>query len=389
MQKGSALNKEITVGRAVNWDALRALAMFLVLVTHAAYSLGPIGECDTGLLISSAAIICDPIFFALSGYFAIRALKRSLKDYYLNKVATIILPLFVYSIVLYLYSALHAGRGLFIGDYFIFFADHLSGAWWFIPALVPCLVAAPFIAKGFEALSDRQVFALGCILAALFAFGAVFSFLRWACLQLGVESLSSLCSVMLNLVPPSMLTKAPQFFELFILGGIFRRLAPYITKRVSNGLIACGFVCWVIDVSFALCNISRSDPSFFWLFVAIGAMALCERVTIRSHVAQCAISWAAMRSYSIYLLNLEALGIANAIFYDLSVFGVVATMAVPMRILMWAAMVLCAYGIALVAASLIDIALLKPAQRAFRRLCMKSARSVAQERQSEKAPHNG
>ncbi len=363
--------------------------MFLVLVTHAAYSLGPIGECDTGLLISSAAIICDPIFFALSGYFAIRALKRPLKDYYLNKVMTIILPLFVYSVVLYLYSALRAGQDLFIGDYFIFFADHLSGAWWFIPALVPCLVAAPFVAKGFEALSDRQVFALGCILAALFTFGAVFNLLQWACLQIGVESLASLCSVMLNLVPPSMLTKAPQFFELFILGGIFRRVAPHITKRASNGLIACGLACWVIDVSFALCDIPRTDPSFFWLFIAIGAMALCERVAIRSQVAQRAISWAAMRSYSIYLLNLEALGTASVIFYDLSVFGVIVTMAVPMRILMWVAMVLCAYGIALAVASLIDIALLKPVQKVFRCLCMKPPRSAAQEQQSETALRSG
>ena len=90
--------------RAVNWDLLRALAMFLVVVVHTAKYLGPIHGFGTATLVSKTAIICDPIFFAMSGFFAIRPSKRNLGNYYLNKVCTILLPLAAYIVLLYFYS---------------------------------------------------------------------------------------------------------------------------------------------------------------------------------------------------------------------------------------------------------------------------------------------
>lgn len=68
--------------RLVNWDLLRTLAMFSVVVVHCGGYLGQIGPVNMGLVAGRAAIACDPVLFALSGYFALRPLKRGHRDYY-------------------------------------------------------------------------------------------------------------------------------------------------------------------------------------------------------------------------------------------------------------------------------------------------------------------
>ena len=61
-----------TEKRLVQWDLLRALAMFLVIVNHASPYLGIMQGIDAGKIVGELALICNPVFFALSGYFAIR-----------------------------------------------------------------------------------------------------------------------------------------------------------------------------------------------------------------------------------------------------------------------------------------------------------------------------
>lgn len=79
--------------RLANWDLLRAISMFAVVVVHMSGCLGPIGGVPTNA-IGTFAIICDPVFFALSGYFALRPLKTSLPKYLVRKFSSIVLPLF-------------------------------------------------------------------------------------------------------------------------------------------------------------------------------------------------------------------------------------------------------------------------------------------------------
>lgn len=74
-----------TSKRLTNWDLLRALSMFLVVVVHIAPQLGNFRNINASAIASTAAIICDPIFFCLSGYFALKPLKKSYKDYLFGK----------------------------------------------------------------------------------------------------------------------------------------------------------------------------------------------------------------------------------------------------------------------------------------------------------------
>lgn len=88
MEVGAMASAKTSVSKSVrlaNWDLLRTLAMFSVVVVHCGGYLGQIGPVNMGLVAGRAAIACDPVFFALSGYFALRPLKRGLRDYYQKK----------------------------------------------------------------------------------------------------------------------------------------------------------------------------------------------------------------------------------------------------------------------------------------------------------------
>lgn len=130
--------------RLANWDLLRTLAMLFVVIVHSSQYLGPVYGIETRPFISEFALICDPIFFVLSGYFAFRPLKTTYAKYLLNKVVTIILPLVVYSVVLYAYGCVVGTVTLGFPQYFNWFYSILFGGWWFVPALIPFLVLAPF-----------------------------------------------------------------------------------------------------------------------------------------------------------------------------------------------------------------------------------------------------
>lgn len=76
--------------RLSNWDLLRSLCMLTVVVVHSESYLGSLTGINAGSIASASAILCEPLFFALSGYFAIRPLKGRLFSYYSRKVSTII-----------------------------------------------------------------------------------------------------------------------------------------------------------------------------------------------------------------------------------------------------------------------------------------------------------
>lgn len=301
-----------SVARAANWDLLRSLAMFLVVVVHTSTMLGPVHGFETAMLINRLALICDPMFFMLSGYFALRPLRRSLKNYYLNKVSTVLLPLALYALLLYGYN--EYPQGLSLGGYFLYFANLLAGGWWFIPVLVPCLVVAPFLHKGLEALSDRQVALVGIMLASLFLSGGMFTSLQWIFASVGIETLANLSELAVRIVPPSLLTSYPAYYQFFILGGIFYRLAPVIDRKTGNRLIAAGVAFWLIDVTWGVLGLPLQDPSYFWVFAAFGVMMFFSRIEIRSALAQRVISWIAKRSYTVYLLQYTTIYLFSSVF---------------------------------------------------------------------------
>ena len=139
--------------RLANWDLLRTLSMFLVVVVHIAPQLGRFRNINVSLIAGIAAIICDPIFFCLSGYFALKPLKKSYIDFLFGKALSLLLPIFVYSGLLYTYKT--AMGSIQVMNYIRYASDLVQSGWWFIPALIPCILVAPILSKMFDALDDR------------------------------------------------------------------------------------------------------------------------------------------------------------------------------------------------------------------------------------------
>lgn len=372
MTSSVSTSQPIAPARLANWDLLRSLAMFLVVVVHTSGNLGIIHNFDAGYAIGIAAFICDPLFFLLSGYFALGPIKRGLKNYYVNKVITILLPLILYSLLLYLAPINTSTKGvLSVGSYFQYFADLLHGGWWFIPTLIPYLIAAPFLSKGLAALSDKSIYDILKILGALSAAGMLYTFSQWAFALFGASEMVSLCMLLERFVPPSMLTESLMYLQFFILGGLFKRIEPIIPRKVGNILIAIGVIAWLSDIAWALLGITRNDPSYFWVFTAFGIMILFSRLKINNKALCGFIGWTAKRSYSIYLLQYTTIAVAAFFIYGQAIFGDVLHMHAFARVVIWIGFVIVSYALALLIASVVDSLILVRLQRVLKKKFLK------------------
>lgn len=342
------------INRLSNWDLLRSLCMLAVVVVHCGSYLGPLAGIDAGRIVSRAVILCDPIFFALSGFFSIRPLKTSLSKYYSHKVSTIILPLVVYSIVLYLYAAGLSGAS--IHSYIAYFSGVLT-PWWFIPALIPFLLIAPFLYWLFEKISDRQAKTIATIASVLTAWGLISYVLTWALRSSGHETLVLVVGILQRFVPTVMIPGSG-YFAYFCLGYFFRRFAPSTSGATRKKLIVIGLCAWVIDVACTYFGVDRFDPNFPWLFATI-AVLFFGRIRITNVGAQRAFEWTGRRLYSIYLLQYTAIAIVAPFAYDTLLAGGIGGFIAPIRLLVWVGVVVESYALSLTVASLVDVTLLK------------------------------
>ena len=355
-ESGEVTMSEKAPRRLANWDLLRAVSMFAVVVVHMSGYLGPIGGVPTNA-IGTFAIVCDPVFFALSGYFALRPLKTSLPKYYVRKFSSIILPLFLYSALLYVYYSWSSGLSLF--GYIEYFNNVLT-PWWFIPALIPYLIAAPFLYKCLESLSDDWVKLLVRFSVVLSIWGIAGCFLTWAFEVTGHATLGRMVGICTSLLPATLVPNS--YFIYFCLGFFIRRLIPILSDRRKNQLMVLGLSCWLLDAAFAHFGINRVDPSYAWLPATIAIFLIFDRLSIPDGIASRCIGWAAKRSYSIYLLQYTTIEIATAAIYTSIFAGGIMGHAALVRLCVWLGTTLLAYVLAFGCASIVDSALLRPLQ---------------------------
>lgn len=339
----------VTGTRSIKWDLLRSLSMFAVVVVHSNGYLGPINDISTSF-IGVLALVCDPIFFALSGYFAIRALKSSIGDYYFKKFLTIIVPLFVHSCLLFLFF--FRSTGLSLPGYIQYF-QRLLTPWWFAPYLLPFLVVSPFLFRCFEGLTDGQAFLLVKIALGMSMWGTLASFLSWAFGYFGHETLVGVMSLFIAFVPVSIIPN--NYFIYFCMGYFLRRLLPKLGKLQKRALILMGLAFWIVDAAFAHFGIDRVDPSYAWLPATVGFFVLFDSLKSDRLLLGSLISWTARRSYSIYLLQATTIDMAASFVYGVLFAGNIAQCSATVRILAWVCLVVIAYLSAWVIASIVDI----------------------------------
>lgn len=364
--------------RDVGLDLLRSVAMFAVVAVHAVPYLGAVCGADVTEGLAKLFLLCDPVFFVLSGYFAIRPLKGTLRDYYLGKFVTVVAPIIVYSVVAYAFAARFGYLGALglDGDassavspagYLAFASSIISGAWWFVPVLMPMLLGAPFLFVMLEALSDSQLRLLVKVVTALSLWGVACDLVA-SLPTFGVTWAADLSSVLLHLMPARIepLFGYPLFF---CMGYALRRLGPAASGEARNHALLLGLLFWVGDALLAQFGFERSNPSHLWVFSTVGAFVLAARVRVRGSRATRFIEWTSRRSYSVYLFQAAAIVL---------VFGHVdlATFDGAARVCLWLVATFASYALSWCAASVLDTVLLAPIQR-----CLKQAFGIADARQ--------
>lgn len=352
--------------RQLNWDLLRSISMFMVVVVHSAgYVPQLVSGFDLSYAVSRAAIICDPVFFMLSGYFALRPLKCSLKEYYLKKVSSIVLPIVLYSIVLYVYGS---WQTLSFGGYVSYATELFFGGWWFIPSLIPMLVIAPFLFKALEGLDDRWMLRLAKLLVFVYVWGVAFHVLEFIAVAIERPGMGNLLTMVSACVPKMLISS---YFPVFCLGYVYRRLSGILSPLQKKGLSAAAIVAIAVCFVLAGIGVGGDDPDQIWVIAAFCLFFLFERVRIPEGIASKAIEWVAKRSYSVYLFQYTTIAVVCGAVYTTMVLGDVAAFPMVVQLAVWVLCVAGSYLLALAVASVLDPLLLGNTQRLYASLVLK------------------
>lgn len=360
--------------RLTNWDLLRSLAMLFVVAVHSVSYLGPIHGCDTQSALTELFLICDPVFFCLSGYFALRPHKGDLGTYYLKKISGIILPIIVYAVLLFFWDV-HQGSidDFSLRGFAMYLNDQLSHGWWFIPALIPLLMLAPFLARMLDALDDDMFVALVKVVAVLAAWGCLSMFADSVLVSMQMTTKSALLESLMQLLPASLIPGSG-YFVFFVMGYAVRRIAPNLSHRQTECVIGLGLAAWTCGTILAGLGFSRHDPSYWWLFSTFGIFIAFDRARITNQVASRAITWTAKRSYSIYLVQYTAIGLMKPVLYDMGLFGDVGALMAVQRIGIWCLLVGLSFLASLAAASIFDVSVLCFVQYCWKRAVLEPYR---------------
>lgn len=354
-----------TEKRLVQWDLLRALAMFLVIVNHASPYLGIIQGIDAGKIVGELALICNPLFFALSGYFAIRKLTTSYANYLWKKFLTVLLPLILYGLVMYLYAIYRGETSVSLGNAMRYYQYELSGNWWFIPALIPCLLLAPWLHTMFEALDIHKKRALFILVSLAMTWGIIVDGLIFCAKIFQLSGLEAAVRALALFVPPRVIPGA--FFVYFCLGYFIPLLPQLASKATLRRYCVSGLVLWVVGAVLVALGCKRADPSYLWFFTTIGIFYLFQKIHVTTPAICACISFVARRSYSVYLFNYASLCAVLAFAQSLGLFTSDLSLVPPPSFSagapMWIAFVVAGYAVSFFSACVCDLTILKLAQR--------------------------
>ena len=318
-------------------DAIRVIAMVFVICVHTYEK--PWG--DSKLVynaVDMVLMLCNSLFFMLSGHFNLRKsfdCKRDYYSFYVKRSIDIILPFFLISIVLCVWN-IHE-QNVFINSYrhFIyyfvdeFFSGKISLQSWFMYPLIGYMVSTPFLSKMLHAMDEFSmklmviIVLIWNLIQVYFAanFGFAFSFSGWL-----LEG----------------------WLYCYVIGYIIDH-CPSINSSLVYALGVFGYFIGVVGVTFAKDNYKYPTdlaPGFI-LFSMAAYLFFREHILIRNDNLKKILCFISKYSFLVFLLHWHVLkyvvyrafgdghGINESLLYVLKVF--------------------CTFAISLVAAIIIDI----------------------------------
>lgn len=280
-------------GRESNFELLRIVAMFLVLIVHANFlSLGCPTHCDViehpisslnRYIIQFLALVCVNVYIIISGYFSIRVKAKSI----LNFIFTVsfwrifIVCTYVGAVYMGLVQDNYSKTAL-LKFCIPAYRD------WFVAAYVILLFLSPILNAYIEKCSAHQ---LWLFIVLYFGFQIIFNYLIpiFTAFSGGYSTLS--------------------FIGLYILGAAIRKSQDYLLK-VKYPMLLYILIAVVVGATKLLMDLyssyghlmNRCFTSYNGLFVLAASVSLFlvfKRLSIKSKV----INYMAASSFAVYLFH--------------------------------------------------------------------------------------
>lgn len=284
--------------RDVSIDLLRIFCCFLVVGIHVSPLYDsfinfdvPDAQKTIALLIQALVRAGLPVFFLLSGYYLLNANVVSLKSFYKRRLASILIPFIIYSLIHYeVFSLLNGLKGIegLIGGYFkgLLNATGISIHFWFVYAIIGIYLVAPFINRMLVAMPQRYTLPAIGIMVAIMMYNVYFK----------------------ALIPGFSIPYLGDWLSYFIIGGLLNRL-PAVKLSTALLLVGVGYIstCVLTYYQFRLkngINFYPFDAGLNMLVFTCGLTLLFRGLHIEvSERSAKIIAWVSTQTYGIYLIH--------------------------------------------------------------------------------------
>lgn len=275
-----AIQSISTGPRQSNFEILRIIAMFLVLIVHANYMSiqAPTTEEISNDLISSAtraalesiALLGVNIFVMISGWFSIKATIKGLSG--------LLFQVFYFGIIILLYLTIIGQEQFTTGRIYQILLLHKSG--WFVMSYLILYLLAPVLNKFSEYVSKKE---FTTMLVSYFAMLVIWGFLDWSEeIGMGYSALSMV--------------------GIYLLARYARK---YLDIRYGGKLF---FICWILNTVLYLVVLKFNIPivvkSYDNPLIILGALGLFyyfRNINVRTSRT---INYIARSTFAVYLLHI-------------------------------------------------------------------------------------
>lgn len=328
--------------RQTKYEMIRVVAMLLMIMDHTIVHTSDLEY----WIVNPVLMLCNPLFFMLSGKFALIEQFNCAKDivaFYKKKVINLCIPVLIYMIIksfIEIAIEIHGGKmSLEIGNIFYIICNNILGNgfkamdYWFIYVLFGFLLLVPFLSNIFQKLSVRS-----------------FSILILICIGF------NLLKLYLPFVGIELALKFPfgEWFVYFILGVYLERLKP-VNQPFKLYLIG-GISCILLNVFLQYKNVSDGVCSYAPTTILIASVCyllFTKYVLIKNKFLEQIILFLGKHSFSIYLVHIYCTVVAER----------TIMMLLNVAIVNWFFVYLLTIIISIVISACIDACFVKPIQR--------------------------
>lgn len=239
-------------------------------------------------IITNFFMICNPLFFMLSGKFNLKKnfdKKDAYIKFYKSKFMGIVIPFVVTSILIYILSDYKTKTIVDFVKNFI--NDNIEGTYWFVYSLIGMITISPFLTKMISNmnLTDKKI-------------------LFW------------MSTIIVGIITTLSIVKVKSAFTLTLFGVFYWNLYYIIgafieeifsTKKSRRIMICIGIIAFIIQFlieRFYESGYRLYNPSPILTFEAISIyFIILEFIKIKNNVIRMIISFIAKHTYSFYLLH--------------------------------------------------------------------------------------